>query len=446
MKNYRLIFVLSILMALVFTGCLQDQGTTGSTDDAVYRVSKSGSVDNDPCGIILLPPGDRESISGNRIDQSIIRYQKAVADDPQAISGLERLGWAFVDKARHTRDNGFYVLAEQVALCIAKNHPDSAESYLLRGYVLHNLHRFVEAEKLARNLVTIREQWFDFALLGDVLLERGATDEAIKAYQQMMDIRPGPQAYARVAEIRWILGDVNGALEMIAKTVRSTSPRDREAAAWSRVKMALILMQRQESDQAGIILNEALAIFPDYPPALHAQGRLLLSQKMVSEAIPLLSAAVEADPLPQFRWTLYEAFREAGRLEEARQQTMALRHSGAVEDRRTMSLFLASSEIEPELALDLAFQELELRQDVFTLDAVAWALFQTGQYDQAQNYSERALRYGTQDARLFMHSGLIAAHSGQQKQSQNLLKKAKAQDSMLLPSERDRLVNAFAAL
>ena len=68
---------------------------------------------------------------------------------------------------------------------------------LLRGHVLQNLHRFKEAEPLARELVARRGSPFDHGLLGDLLMEQGKLDAAIQSYQAMVDLKPDPQAYAR---------------------------------------------------------------------------------------------------------------------------------------------------------------------------------------------------------------------------------------------------------
>ena len=58
----------------------------------------------------------------------------------------------------------------------------SDESRLLRGHVLHNLHRFKAAEILARSLAARRGLPVDFALLSDALMEQGRLAEAAEAF------------------------------------------------------------------------------------------------------------------------------------------------------------------------------------------------------------------------------------------------------------------------
>ncbi|HMH80760.1 MAG TPA: hypothetical protein VK514_11090, partial [Candidatus Acidoferrum sp.] len=100
----------------------------------------------------MLVPHTGES----RIDKEISQLQQRVREGRNVELWLERLGWAFVAKARESFDPGFYKLAEQCARSIEMRNPQSQEAMLLRAHVLQNLHRFKESETLARGLVQQR--------------------------------------------------------------------------------------------------------------------------------------------------------------------------------------------------------------------------------------------------------------------------------------------------
>ncbi len=439
----------SLLVTSLLAGC-GDSGTGNSlragspVPDMDPSVVILADMPTDPCTMIRVPVTASNAPTG--IDRSISRHQHALSDTAQPLSRLEWLGWSFVAKARDSRDAGYYTLAQQAAGCIERTAPGAAEALLLKGHVLHNLHRFGEAEQLARQLVEQRGLWLDYALLGDVLLERGTLMEAADAYQRVMDQRPGPQAYARAAQLRWLTGDLGGAIEMMATAVRTTSARTAEAAVWARVQLARYLLQAGDLPAVDAVLAQALSMQPDYPPALHARGRLRLAQERPLEAIPSLERAVGLDPLPEFRWSLYEALVDADRPVAAEEQRAALLKQGAMEDRRTFALFLASTGAAADTALRLARLELEMRQDPLTLDAVAWAFSSAGRHDQALDFSRLALAQGTRDARLFLHAGVIAARIGDNRRAMALLADTQAIQQTLLPSERRRLVTEFAAL
>ena len=130
------------------------------------------------------------------------------------------------EKARESFDSGFYKLAEQCAVCLDSRQPGSPEGMLLRGHALQNQHRFREAEPLARELIAKRGLSFDYGLLGDVLMEQGQLAEATHAYQMMIDVRPDLHSYARGAHIRWLKGNLTGAVELMELAAHASSPLD----------------------------------------------------------------------------------------------------------------------------------------------------------------------------------------------------------------------------
>ena len=174
--------------------------------------------------IILAPQsGD------GKVDREIARLQQAVRNARNPNLLIERLGWTFVAKARQSFDPGYYKSAEQCAVYLDSRQPGSREALLLRGHVLHNLHCFKAAEPLARELATKRGLACDFGLLGDVLMEQGRLKEAAKAYQTMLDLKPSLHSYARAAHLRWLKGDLTGAIEAMQLAVAASSPQDAES-------------------------------------------------------------------------------------------------------------------------------------------------------------------------------------------------------------------------
>jgi tetratricopeptide (TPR) repeat protein len=67
---------------------------------------------------------------------------------------------------------------------------------------------------------------------------------------------------------------------------------------------------------------------------------------------------------------------------------------------------------DPAQALQVAQMEYARRQDVFTRDSYAWALYRNGRYKEATEQIQTALAVGIRDARLFRHAGEIALKSG----------------------------------
>jgi tetratricopeptide (TPR) repeat protein len=406
-----------------------------------------------PCEIALAAhSGDA------KIDQEIARLQQDIRSNAkpfQTTALIEKLGWSFVEKARESFDPGFYKLAEQCAFCLESkqgesqktsqmaNHPLStpqsihSAALLLRGNALENMHHFGEAEKIGRELVETRGLFYDFGLLGDALIEQGKMDEAALAYQKMMDLRPGPQVYGRAASLRWMKGDTEGARAMMLMSARAAGQTESAAWAWSR--LAIFELQSGEIKSARQYCDAAMRTQPDYAPALLALGRVLLAENKNSEAVAALERAERLNPLPEYQWVLADALSAANREDDAANVERRLAAAGQANDPRTYSLFLSTRGREPEVALRLAEEELKVRRDIYTLDALAWAQSANGDAAEAWKTMQSALALGTTDARLYLHAAAISAQAGETARAKIFAAKAAKFAFSLLPDERIRL-------
>lgn len=385
------------------------------------------------CSIALAPHDGSE-----RIDDQIRQAQQKARNSADPRLPLERLGWLYVAKARSSHDPGFHKLAESCAVTLLADDPTSLAGLLLRGHVAQSLHRFKEAEGIARVLIARRELAFDHGLLGDALADQGRLTEAIDAYQRMVDLRPELQSYSRVAHARWLRGDVSGAIEAAGLAAGAGSPDDPEPAAWAFTRLASYEFQGGSTARAASACAAALTLVKDFAPALLWRGRMLLASGRSAEAVECLQRATARSPLPEYQWALAEALRSAGRIQEAISTEQELGRTGASNDPRTFALFLATGGERGELASRLAHAELRERGDVFTHDAIAWALFATGRHAEAWGSMERALAEGTRDGRLFLHAGVIAAALGRADAAERLAR-ARELQHLLLPSERAHL-------
>ena len=443
MPGCGLFLILILGTALCSGGCARRQSgvsTASNTASPLQPVSitVAPTPATDPCRMVLAPLGESD------LDHRIASAQKRVSQSAKPATELDRLGWLLVLKARTSFDAGYYKLAEQCALCMESKEPGSLEALLLRGHVLHNLHRFKEAEPLARALVEKRGAPFEFGLLGDVLMEQGKLDESIAAYQKMVDLRPDLHSYARGAHVRWLRGDVEGAERLMKLAASAATPLDADSAAWVYTRLAGYQFQSKEFAEAEQSCATALEYQRDYPPALLLRGRMSLANGQFAEAVVSLTRAAELNPLPEYQWALAEALSGAGDTDRAAQVENKLHNRGAVADPRTYSLFLATGNQSCQAALKLAEEELQTRGDVFTEDTIAWAFSATGNLEASRRHMEAALREGTQDARLFFHAAAIAVQAGADHRFRKYCSEATALQHMLLPSERARLTQLQA--
>ena len=444
-KHYRthasICFTLAALSCVV-GGCRRAGTASDNTEPPATVVVAAAPEENpgapDPCDLVLAP-----HVGPGRLDLEITKLQVKLRNETNAFPYLEKLGWLFVAKARESFDPGYYKLAEQCALCLESHQPGAAEALLLRGHVLQSLHRFKEAEVLARELVARRGLSFDYGLLGDVLMEQGSLSEAANAYQKMVDQKPDMQAYARISHLRWLKGDLGGAAEVMKLAVDAASPNAPESAAWVNTRLAFLRFRQGNTEEARLWIDAALSFQQDYAPALLLSGRMLLADGNTEQAIDALQRAAQLNPLPEYQWVLSESLRAAGRTEEADAVELQLRREGAAADPRTFALYLSTRGDATATALDLARAELTTRGDVFTHDALAWALAANGEVEAASREMDLALAEGTRDARLFFHAAIIAGKAGRTEDAAAWFSKAAPLMPLLLPSERQALL-AFA--
>ncbi len=401
------------------------------------RPSSATAAETLDSEIVLTPQMGAASEDGE-----IRHWQERAGASKAMAADFERLGWAFVAKARRTLDGAYYTLAEKTADVSDARFGASAATRLLRGHVFHNEHRFREAEEIARGLVAERGAPEDFALLSDALMEQGTLAAAVEALQRMVNLRPGVEASSRIAHLRWLKGDLPGAIAAMEDAARVASPQDATTIAWVFSRLAGFYLQASRTEAAIDSAEAALRHAPDFPPALLARGRALLALGKSKPAVAPLRRAAGLNPLPEYQWWLADALRAAGHADEAVAVERGLAARGAASDPRTLAIFLATrraNTADVALAVRLAREELANRSDVHTHDALAWALAAGGEPDAAEAESQLAMAEQTADPRLYFHAGEIALARGEREAADRFFAQARPLAAALTPSERAAL-------
>jgi len=407
----------------------------GTVDTA--RVPAAEFTPPTPLQLILapVPAGGSTELDGE-IPPLQDALRKPGGTSATRMADLEKLGWLFIARGRTEGDPGSYKLAEQCALAMENEEPGSMGAAALQGFVLQQFHRFKEAEAAARKLVADRGLPADFGLLSDALLEQGRLDEAAEACQEMLDLKPGVESYVRAAHLRWLGGDLAGARELMVKTLDLLRPSDGYSFAWTATGAALYELQAGELRAAREHAEAALEALPGYAAGHLALGQILSAAGDEEEALGHFRIAAKASPLPDHLWSLADHLRARELDAEAAEVEETLHRSARRIDIRSYALYLATMREQPALALQLAHEEMEARQDVFTWDALAWSQFAADDVAAARVSMAHALAEGTQDGRLFLHASLIADAAGAVEEARDFAEKATALKQTLLPSER----------
>src|SRR5262249_26389112 len=125
--------------------------------------------------------------------------------------------------------------------------------------------------------------------LTDANVELGNYDDAEKAAQWMLNLRPGNlPGITRAAYLRELFGDLDGALELMNIAYQSTPPGEREDRAWILTQIGHLQMTSGKASDAESTLELALMIFPRYHYALQNLAKVRIEQKRYDDAVILL--------------------------------------------------------------------------------------------------------------------------------------------------------------
>lgn len=327
-------------------------------------------------------------------------------------SAYAELGLAFLERRRRTAEARYFAHAEAALEAAAELDPD--DPALLHAMTLMRLdqHRFREACELARrSIVRAPTDSTGELLLGDALFELGDYEAAVDAYQRAIDLRPDLRSYGRGASMRWLHGDVEGALELMGLAIRAGGNARPSDVAWCLVEHGTIFWRAGRSAEALAAAERALVLAPDDPRARLLRARALRQGGQVGEAIGAYEDLVSEQPSPDSLLELAELLRAEGRVVEAERRVQQAVQRTA-DDPATIALYYARRGLRPGWSLFLAAANLQGHDTIEAHATHALALWRSGRLGEARKASNRALRLGTPDASLYLHRALIERDAG----------------------------------
>jgi tetratricopeptide (TPR) repeat protein len=146
----------------------------------------------------------------------------------------------------------------------------------------------------------------------------------------------------------------------------------------------------------------------------------------------LLNQSIDIIPIPEFVIALGDLYQVSGQEKKANQQYQLLitieklHRANGVDMDMEIALFNADHDRNLEETLALAREAYANRPSIHGADVLAWALYKTGNYEEARQYSEEELQLGTKDALKHFHAGMIALKLGDKPQAREYLEHALA--------------------
>jgi tetratricopeptide (TPR) repeat protein len=377
-------------------------------------------------------------------DDVIRFFQWKVSEDADDFFNYDRLGVAYIQKARETGDVTYYNLAAKAlekSLDLESTHAEASPATKHLATVYYAEHRFNDTLVLAQKAIDLNPRDVTpYALIGDARSEMGEYEKAWAAYQKLQNPGNGPSANSsvryldesRASVASFLTGDSEAAIDHMRRAVdiSVTSRMAGETVAWTQFTLGDYYLQLGDLAKAKAAYRDALKTYPDYHRALTGLARVSAAEGHLSEAISLYEKALGIIPLPAYAAALGDLEAKAGNTAEAKKEYDLVEYIGRLNTfnqtvyNRELAVFYADHDVHLEQALQLARKEFEIRHDVYTWDALAWALYKNSEPEQAAAAIQEALRLHTQDALLLFHAGMIYERLGEKKQAQDYLGRA----------------------
>jgi tetratricopeptide (TPR) repeat protein len=349
-------------------------------------------------------------------DQTIAFYQRALQRNSFDVRTYCGLGDAYSRKARESGDVTYFHLAEQALRQALQLRPQYSEALRHLAFVLYARHDFAGAAQEATKAIELDPtDGHAYGVLGDAHLEVGQYVQAQEALQRMLDLQRDLYAYSRLSGLKSLRGDTAGAIEDLKRAIEVGQMEGRlpEHIAWAQWQLGNEYFALGNLREAEGQYRAALATYPDYYRALAGLAQIQAAQQHYQEAIDLYQQALAIVPMPDYAAALGDVYTQLGQPEEARKQYALVEYIGYLNTlnkvlyNRELAVFYADHNTKLAEALELAKKELEVRQDIYAYDLLAWILYKNGQPQEALAAITEALKLGTQDAKLFFHAGLI---------------------------------------
>ncbi len=360
----------------------------------------------------------------------IARLQTRLHRNPDDVQAYAELGLGLLQQVRETGDISLYARAGQAFDEALARDSDYLDALVGQGILALALHNFTGALTLAERTHE-RNPWRAqiLGIMVDAYVELGRYDEALVAAQEMVNLRPGLESYSRISYLRELHGDVDGAITAMQAAV-DAGVRGTEQVLWSQVQLGHLYFGRGDLDGAEAVYRAALGARDGYAYAEAGLAQVQAARGEYAAALSAYESLTQRLPLPEFVAALGELYAATGAQAKAEQQyalvnIMQKLNADAGQD---VDLDLAAFQVahgdDPVAALELARAAYANRPTIYAADTLAWALYRNGAYEAAQDYSQEALRLGTQDALFYYHAGLIAQAQERPVEAESLLREA----------------------
>ena len=362
-------------------------------------------------------------------DAIINSYETNVREHPDSFFFLRLLSAQYLRRFREKADLEDLRRVEETARqSIALQPQNNTPAELLLASTLLSQHRFQEASQvMGQAQKSDPDNPRIIALNASIQMELGHYEAA----QILLNLRSDDEkidknrdensgqgaVLARYLELTGQLDLARSRLDLAMQDEDRYYTNSAETRAWFHVRSGDLAFATGDFPVAEKRYQEARKLFPADIAALTGLARLYAAQHRWKSVLEVANQGIDRIPLVETLGYKADAQRALGNPTGAA-DTEALidvvAHLSQVKGiyDRALAIYYVEHQIHLPEALTIARQEVRLRDDIYAEDTLAWAAAANGQWQEAETAALKSARYGTEDALLNYHQGVIAQHAG----------------------------------
>ncbi|BBD65060.1 TPR repeat-containing protein [Nostoc commune NIES-4072] len=369
----------------------------------------------------ILPDQQSDLVFPDYLQRShiISIYEQKVAQSPDSSIFLRLLADQYLRRFREIGDIDDVLRAEQAArrsLALQPLHNDV--SSMLLASALLSQHQFRSALEVLNNSSVDNPSII--SLKASIQMELGdykATHQLLQSLAHEESNSGHKAIVARYLELTGNLASARQLLDEAMQEMDSFYTTSAETRAWFHVRTGDLAFAAGDFALSEQRYREALDLFPRHIAAFTGLARLYAAQHRWQDVLNTANQGIELIPLVE---TLgYKADAQLALLDQkgaAETEDLIgvvayLSKVKGIYD-RAMAVYYTEHGIHLPEALQIARNEVAVRDDVYAEDTLAWAAAANGEWQEAQRAAQRATHFGTEDALLQFHAGMIALHLG----------------------------------
>ena len=307
MKNIPRHLVMMLVLALAISSCKSDVTYDHSPSPIPQLLDRSEKI--------------QLGKEWDHVQNTYMNKKNAIAKNGEDHNSRLELAQLFIKEARVTGEHGHYYPA---ALKMVEGILESKEIHkdmrflalLTKAGVQLSLHEFIAAKATGDEAIKLNNHNAQiYGVLVDANVELGDYAKAISLADKMMKLKPDIRSYSRVAYLREIHGDVEGAKVALKMAVEAGYPGNEETA-WAMLTLGELYSSYDDSASAKKIYEQIIEMRENYPFAVAALAEIDMKNGKMQKAEEGFNEAISIIPEVGFYTSLAAIYRKQDRQDE----------------------------------------------------------------------------------------------------------------------------------